>query len=92
MLNRRVHGGYPFFAAWIERSVDQALAPVAGAWHELPDAKLERWIDVLVRLITGYFLQALLSDRRALNVGQESGEIAAIVKLYLQHRGISHAD
>lgn len=49
-------------------------------------------LRMLVRLITGYFLQAVMNDQRELEVEREAQEIAMLVKLYLMDAGASVAD
>lgn len=44
-------------------------------------------LRMLVRLITGYFLQAVMNDQRELEVEREAQELSTLVKRYLMDAG-----
>ncbi|MBV1921735.1 MAG: TetR/AcrR family transcriptional regulator [Pseudomonadales bacterium] len=46
-------------------------------------------LQILVRLIIGYILQAVANDKRQINVEAESAELTILIKLYLEESGLS---
>lgn len=66
-----------------EKTVDM-LADILGT--QLANSKSEELtykLLVLVRLISGYFIQAILNEARQINIDKEARELSIIVKLYL---------
>jgi len=55
----------------------------------LQQANIHFQIETLVRLITGYILQAILCDERDINIERESAELTLLVNLYLQAHNIA---
>lgn len=49
---------------------------------------VETKLRILIRVITGYFIQAILNDQRELDTEEESSELASMVSLYLQHNNM----
>ncbi len=47
--------------------------------------QVEAYLRVLIRSITGYFIQSVLNGERTIDVDNEAQELAVLVSLYLQH-------
>lgn len=68
----------------------ESLFDVAISNANQPDMHFK--IQTLVRLMTGYFLQALANTEREIDIDKESEELSLIVTLYLQGIGLNSAD
>ncbi|MCG8672439.1 MAG: TetR/AcrR family transcriptional regulator [Pseudomonadales bacterium] len=77
----------------IDRMESKTLSSVKGLYkHQFQKASdplnLERRLLTLIRLITGYFVQAIMNERD-INIHEESGDLACLVSLYLSHHNIT---
>lgn len=51
--------------------------------------QMERHLLLLIRIMTGYFIQSLLNGKRKFDVENEAKELAVLVNLYLQHHHLA---
>lgn len=74
------------------RTVAMVECQFADQIRTLPADRVRFHLQMLVRMIAGYFLLTILQGTRTLDVARESSEIAAMVKAYLLSANLIAAD